>query len=750
MRNPPGSAARGANGVAPTGGSLEMAGWLQKWTNYLKGYRQRWFVLDTSCYLSYYRNQNEVGHSCRGSINLQEARIHTDSATHHIIVSGSSQTFHLKAQNELDRNAWLTALEYARHRAIKRADSDEDDDARTEGGIADHKEAITQSMQSITQKLDDLKKCEQLLSKQYAELGAMIEDMDSADRKKYAERINMFKVATSAMIQCSDEFTDVSERETRRLKRFLTYEREQRLQLQDQIEQLARQHSHLERAAFAGRSHSGSSQMAPPGLSGGDSDDEFHDANDDFGSSNKIGESADGKSGSSRQPSVCDSNNDDDAAYLTADLRTEASADNDLSNTDTSSNAVSLSTPTPTGARKRRTAVLPRPQVGLNLWSIMRNCIGKELSKIPMPVNFNEPLSVLQRITEDLEYSFLLDRAAEKVDTLEQMCYVAAYAVSSYSTTGSRTTKPFNPLLGETYECDRLDDLGWRSLTEQVSHHPPAAAHHAEGRNWAMHQDFSMKTVFRGKFLSVTPVGYTHVEIGKNHYSYQKITTTVHNIIVGKLWIDNHGEMLITNHTTGEKMTVKFHAYSYFSRDAPRRVSGMVKDCGGKVQWVMRGYWDSHLDIMKVTKRSSGSEDGEKSVVETSAPRRIWNVNPIYENSEKMYHFTKLAVELNEPEEGVAPTDSRVRPDQRLMEEGNWDEANKKKVELEDKQRAVRRRREAEAERAMQNGDAYQEYEPKWFHQKQDELTGSIIHVFNGDYWKKKEAGDWTGCPDIF
>lgn len=85
-----------------------------------------------------------------------------------------------------------------------------------------------------------------------------------------------------------------------------------------------------------------------------------------------------------------------------------------------------------------------------------------------MPVNFNEPLSVLQRITEDLEYADLLDRASELTDSCEQMCYIAAFATSCYSTTGNRTTKPFNPLLGETYECDRSADRGWWSLTEQV------------------------------------------------------------------------------------------------------------------------------------------------------------------------------------------------------------------------------------------------------------------------------------------
>ena len=48
-----------------------------------------------------------------------------------------------------------------------------------------------------------------------------------------------------------------------------------------------------------------------------------------------------------------------------------------------------------------------------------------------------------------------------------------------------------------------------------------------------------------------------------------------------------------------------------------------------------------------------------------------------------MYYFSRFAVELNEEEEGVAPTDSRLRPDQRLMEIGNWDDANDEKIRLE-------------------------------------------------------------------
>ena len=57
--------------------------------------------------------------------------------------------------------------------------------------------------------------------------------------------------------------------------------------------------------------------------------------------------------------------------------------------------------------------------------------------------------------------------------------------------------------------------------------------------------------------------------------------------------------------------------------------------------------------------------------------------------SEKYYNFSKYACELNEEEDGVSPTDSRLRPDQRFMELGQWDDANTEKVRLEEKQRSV-------------------------------------------------------------
>ncbi|KAG7250322.1 hypothetical protein CRUP_038494, partial [Coryphaenoides rupestris] len=146
-----------------------------------------------------------------------------------------------------------------------------------------------------------------------------------------------------------------------------------------------------------------------------------------------------------------------------------------------------------------------------------------------VPVNFNEPISMLQRLSEDLEYHELLDKAAMCQSSLEQLCYVAAFSVSSYSTTVHRTGKPFNPLLGETYELDRARESGYRSLCEQVSHHPPAAAHHViSSRGWTLRQEITVASKFRGKYLSIMPLGTIHAifEKGNHHYTWKKVTTT--------------------------------------------------------------------------------------------------------------------------------------------------------------------------------------------------------------------------------
>lgn len=107
------------------------------------------------------------------------------------------------------------------------------------------------------------------------------------------------------------------------------------------------------------------------------------------------------------------------------------------------------------------------------------------------------------------------------------------------------------------------------------------------------------------------PLGTAHLEFNSNsqHYTWRKVTTTVHNIIVGKLWVDQSGDMDIINHTDGIKCHLKYTPYSYFSRDSQRKVKGVVMNSNTKeVKWVVQGTWDTKIEIAKVT-NTTGTPD---------------------------------------------------------------------------------------------------------------------------------------------
>jgi oxysterol-binding protein 1 len=157
----------------------------------------------------------------------------------------------------------------------------------------------------------------------------------------------------------------------------------------------------------------------------------------------------------------------------------------------------------------------------------------------------------------------------------------------------------FNPLLNETFECDRLDDYGWRSVAEQVSHHPPGVAVHVESlKDWVFYQEFTMSSKFRGQYLQIIPLGTSHLEFKKTgfHYTWRKVATFVRNIIVGKLWIDNVGEMDIVNHKTKDVCHLKYFPYSYFSRDPPKKVTGIITDSNNVARYVLNGTWTEKME----------------------------------------------------------------------------------------------------------------------------------------------------------
>lgn len=120
---------------------------------------------------------------------------------------------------------------------------------------------------------------------------------------------------------------------------------------------------------------------------------------------------------------------------------------------------------------------LKDPNVKISIWAIIKDNIGKDISKISVPVFFNDPTSLLQKCAQSMEYNQLLDRAGQETDPCKRMALVAIHGISQLTICERTTSKPFNPLLGETYEYVTND---FSYLSEQVCHHPPITANYCK------------------------------------------------------------------------------------------------------------------------------------------------------------------------------------------------------------------------------------------------------------------------------
>ncbi|KAJ6546618.1 Oxysterol-binding protein-domain-containing protein [Mycena sp. CBHHK59/15] len=397
-----------------------------------------------------------------------------------------------------------------------------------------------------------------------------------------------------------------------------------------------------------------------------------------------------------------------------------------------------------------------------SLWSVLKHSIGKDLTKISFPVFFNEPTSMLQRMAEDMEFSECLDVAAKERDAHQRLAFVAAFAMSNYSSTIGRIAKPFNPMLSETFEYVRIDKE-YRYLSEQVSHHPPISACMAESPYWRYFGEVDAQNKFMGKSFEIRPTGVAHTELllpaefapnypkagapfeGKvrEHYSWKKVTTNVSGFILGSPTIDHYGDMVITNHRTQDTCILTFKPRGWRGKDA-YEISGRVMHASGQVSYEISGRWNSQL-IARHVGAGSGTLIPDLSVSSLSSPSATPEYILLWRNSEKPegspFNLTPFAITLNDcPKDTlkpyVCPTDCRLRPDQRAFEMGKYEIANTLKNDQEEKQRATRKARE--------QGDL-PPHKPRWFSAQTDGDTGERVWAparrEDGvmEYWAERE-----------
>ena len=328
-----------------------------------------------------------------------------------------------------------------------------------------------------------------------------------------------------------------------------------------------------------------------------------------------------------------------------------------------------------------------------------------------------------------MEYANLLEQAVNTEDPLKRLLYIAAFAVSAYSSTEGRVKKPFNPLLGETFEFVHPEGK-FRYLAEQVSHHPPIGAAYCEAAGFVYWNEVVLSSKFCGKYLELRPEGLTHLRLNDVHYSWKRVNTAVHNIIVGKLYIEHYGTMIIRQHNSDWCVEIQFLP-SGWRRNNCNRVQGIVKnEKSGEIAYQISGWWNSEL-------WASSGESDDKFL--------LWKRNESPPGSAQSYNMTSFAMSLNEMSDSlgklVCPSDSRLRPDQRAMEEGSFNEASLLKVKLEEKQRKARK--------LMESGPDFV-YEPRWFRRALEPETEAPHWIYVGGYWESRQQRKWERIPQIY
>ncbi|CCU81571.1 oxysterol-binding protein 1 [Blumeria hordei DH14] len=389
----------------------------------------------------------------------------------------------------------------------------------------------------------------------------------------------------------------------------------------------------------------------------------------------------------------------------------------------------------------RRKSIPPATVPPPSLISFLRKNVGKDLSMISMPVSANEPTSFLQRIAEQFEYAELLDKAISQRFSSTRLLYVAAFAISHFSINRCKERalrKPFNPMLGETYELLRTENEvpgGFRLIAEKVSHRPVRIACQADSLNWSISHSPAPTNKFWGKSAELITDGRVRLVLrlkdgSEELYSWTVANAFLRNVVMGEKYIEPVGSVTVTNESTGAHAVIEFKQKGIFGGRS-EDVEAKAQNADRNEPSILIGNWTNSLRVIEAGKQAS---------------QEIWCVGELIDNPSQKYGLTSFAATLNEitsiEKDRLPITDSRLRPDQRAAEEGNLEEAERLKVILEERQRNRRRQLEERGEVWI----------PRWFVRAEGGDGGEEVWKLKSGkegYWEQRSRGVWTGVMDV-
>ena len=214
-----------------------------------------------------------------------------------------------------------------------------------------------------------------------------------------------------------------------------------------------------------------------------------------------------------------------------------------------------------------------------------------------VPVYFNSPLSLLQNTCFPAEYIEILDLAAIEKDPIKRLGLLGVYSCIQHTDFEKQPSKPFNPLLGETFEFMKPGSFYF--LAEQVCHHPPICAIHYKGeKGYRRDAMFRVKNKFSGGALTFYNVfkEYVTLENFKETFQFQPVALSFHNLIIGTPYVDTNGRGYVRNMACPKEqyVDVKFTKRGW-SQSSYFKLEGDVFSAAGKVAYRITGKWNSQI-----------------------------------------------------------------------------------------------------------------------------------------------------------
>lgn len=373
-----------------------------------------------------------------------------------------------------------------------------------------------------------------------------------------------------------------------------------------------------------------------------------------------------------------------------------------------------------------------------SLLSFVRKNVGKDLSALSMPVDMNEPITILQRYAEIFEYSDMIDNALQgkyPEDSGEMILRIAAFSVSYLSGMRKKvrsSRKPFNPLLGETFELIR-EDKGIRYLCEKVSHRPPVFALFVEAEDWTFSFSPAPSQKFWGKTSEIYTNGTAKLTIRSSGevFTWSQPTCVLKNIIAGEKYTEPSSSITVKS-SSGQKAVVEFSKGGMFSGRCEELTIKAFGSDKKPLPYTVLGKWTESMTLKT-----------------NSTEKTIWTAGDLLPQCEKKFGFTEFAGSLNKItsiEEGhLPPTDSRFRPDMQSYEKGDVESAERLKKQVEEGQRT--RRKELESSGEL--------YVPRFFEHvggdpKQPEIGEWVYKTGDDSYWNRRKENDWSDIQELW